>query len=199
MKSSLRRQMKATLAAMPAEQAAQKSDLACRRLTAAPEFVRAHVVMLYMPIPGEVDCLPAATAGWQAGKTVLLPRIEPASHRLLAIRFQSLNDEFITGRFGIREPAGGDPWPIERIDLIIVPGLAFDRRGGRLGRGGGFYDRFLAQPTRRAPACGLAFAEQVLDELPRMEHDYPVDMLVSDREVLRFGPAGATAGRPREG
>ena len=189
MKPTLRKRMKATLAAMSPEQAAAQSLRACQRLIACPEFRQAQVVMLYMPIPREVDCLPAALAAWQAGKTVLLPRVLWESRRLLPLLCNSLDDEFITGSFGIPEPAGGDPWPVERIDLVLVPALAYDRRGGRLGRGGGLYDRFLAQDRRRAVACGLGFAQQVLDELPTLEHDYPVDMLVSDMEVLRFGPA----------
>jgi 5-formyltetrahydrofolate cyclo-ligase len=64
--------------------------------------------------------------------------------------------------------------------------MAYDRQGGRLGRGGGYYDRFLGQPGLRAVRCGLAFAEQVVDELPTAPHDQPVDIVVTDQEVLRF-------------
>ena len=89
---------------------------------------------------------------------------------------------------GIREPAGGEAWPIEQIDLVVVPALAYDRSGNRLGRGGGFYDRFLAQPALRAVRCGLAFSKQVVQELPVGPNDHPVDLLVTDAEVLRFRP-----------
>ena len=92
----------------------------------------------------------------------------------------------LVGSFGIGEPAAGEAWPIEDIDLIVVPAVAYDRRGRRLGRGGGFYDRFLARGGLRARTCGLAFAQQIVQELPAESHDYPVEIVVTDREVLRI-------------
>ena len=102
-----------------------------------------------------------------------------------AVEIRSLEDDFTPGAFGIREPVG-EPWPIDGIDLIVVPALAYDRRGNRLGKGGGFYDRFLALPSRRGVPCGLGFDEQLLDEVPTDDHDHPIDMVVTDKEVLRF-------------
>lgn len=190
MKAALRTKMKQTLSAMPPEQAAARSRRACEALGGTPEFTAARSVMIYMAMPAELDCSALAQACWAAGKSVLLPRVVWEERALLALPWTSPEDRFDRGPFGIREPAGGEPVPIERIDLIVVPALAFDRRGHRLGRGGGLYDRFLADPRCRALPCGIAFAEQVLDELPRLEHDVPVRMLVTDMEVLRFGPAG---------
>jgi 5-formyltetrahydrofolate cyclo-ligase len=185
MKHRLRGEMKAALAAMPAEAAAQLSLAACRSLLALPEYARARSVMLYAPIPGEVDCRPIAVAGWKDGKTVLLPRVTWAKRHMVAVPVHSLDQKLVTGRNGLREP-DGEPWPVEKIDLIVVPGLAYDRHGNRLGRGGGFYDRFLARPGLAARTCGLAFSVQVVRELPIHPNDYPVKVLVTDKEVLRF-------------
>ena len=77
-------------------------------------------------------------------------------------------------------------WRPQDIDLIVAPALAIDRHGRRLGRGGGYYDKFLAQPALRATICAFVFAEQLLDDLPHLPHDQPVDMVVTDAEVLRF-------------
>ncbi|MDY6912993.1 MAG: 5-formyltetrahydrofolate cyclo-ligase [Planctomycetota bacterium] len=192
MKCSLRKQMKATLASMPAAAVAAKSGAACNALMALPEFRRAGVVMLYLSICGEVDTAPIALGAWQAGKTVLAPKMLWQSRRMLAVEIHSLETNLVTADFGLREPAEGQPRPASEIDFIVVPALAYDRKGNRLGRGGGIYDRFLASPGLRAVTCGLAFAEQVGVEVPVCDHDRPVDLLVSDAEVLRFRNAEPT-------
>ncbi len=191
MKHRLRGEMKAALAAMPAGMAAQLSIAACESLLALDEYAKARSVMLYAPIPGEVDCRPIAVAGWKDGKTVLLPRVTWAKRHMVAVPVHSLDQKLVAGRNGLREP-DGEPWPVEKIDLIVVPGLAYDRHGNRLGRGGGFYDRFLARPGLAAHTCGLAFSVQVVRELPVHPNDYPVKVLVTDKEVLRFNNGGPT-------
>ncbi len=187
MKHHLRKEMKAVLAAMSPEAAASKSRIACEKVIALDEFRRAGAVMLYMPIASELDATEIARAAWRHGKKVLVPRIEAESDGcMIAVETCSLDDKMVTGSFGIRYPADGRPWPIEDIDFIVVPALIFDRRGHRIGRGGGFYDRFLSQPGMRAFACGLAFAEQLIDRLPNHVHDKPVDVLVTEEHFLRF-------------
>ncbi len=185
MKDHLRTEMKAALVGIKAEDAAEMSRAACESLLALDEYARARSVMLYAPIAGEVDCRPIAVAAWKDGKTVLLPRVTWVERHMVAVPVDSLNHPVVTGRNGLREPEG-EPWPIERIGLIVVPALAYDRLGNRLGRGGGFYDRFLARGSLAARACGLAFSIQVVGELPVHPNDYPVKVLVTDKEVLRF-------------
>ena len=185
-KPQLRAEIKQALSAMPADTAAAKSRRACRMLADLDEFRSAAAIMLYMPIPHEIDCIPAVLAAWQQAKTVLVPKVDPGHRQMMAVRCESMDDEMVTGSYGIREPARSEPWPVENIDLIVVPALAYDRKGNRLGRGGGFYDHFLAQPGVRAVKCGLAFAEQVAEEVPTTANDWPVDLIVTDKEVLRF-------------
>ena len=86
----------------------------------------------------------------------------------------------------MREPAFSAPIPPSLIDLVVVPGLGFDAFGNRLGRGRGFYDRFLATPEFKGIACALAFDEQFVDELPTGPLDCPVNMLVTSSQVRRF-------------
>jgi len=192
MKHLLRQDMKSRLAAIGPEHVRTRSEAACERLAALPEFRQADVVMLYLPIPLEVDTAVAALAAWQAGKTVLVPKVSWEQKHMIAVTCRSFEDNMEHLNHGLRHPADGEPWPLEGIDLVVVPALAFDRAGRRLGRGGGFYDRFLARPEFRGNTCGLAFAEQLVDELPCHDHDVAVNMLVTDQQVLRFAEtAGA--------
>ena len=187
MKRALRKEMLATLAAMSPQTVAAKSLQACRRLTDLEEFRSAQTVMIYLPMPHELDTGALALAAWQDGKTVVAPRVFWGQRHMVPVVCQSLNDKDLSpGRFGVREPLEGEPWPLEEIDLVVAPALAFDRQGHRLGRGGGFYDRFLASALLKATACGLGFAEQVVDQLPIADNDRRLDVLVTDKEVLRF-------------
>jgi len=184
---------------MSQEDAARKSRLACQRVIALAEFRSAEAVMIYLPMAHELDTTELAKAAWEAQKVVLAPKVDWRDRHMMALRIHSVDDRIVEHDYGLREPIDGEPWPMEDIDLIIVPALAFDRRGHRLGHGAGFYDRFLARPGVHAATCGLAFAEQCIEELPVHPNDWPVDMLVTDEYVLRFNnrkadrPSGRSA------
>ena len=190
MKDRIRKQVRQILLEMPREVAADKSHAACTALVALREFQAADAVMIYLPMPAEVDSAAVALHAWQQDKTVLVPKVDWEQRHMMAVEIRSLEDDLPEGKYGIRQPATGSPWPVEDIDFIVVPALAYDRRGNRLGRGSGFYDRFLATAGMRAVTCGLAFQEQVLDLLPIHQHDRGVDLLVTDAEVLRFNRRG---------
>jgi 5-formyltetrahydrofolate cyclo-ligase len=91
------------------------------------------------------------------------------------------------GVFGILEPAGNETVEPGSIDFLLVPARGFDRQGNRLGRGGGYYDRYMSHPDFRATRCGVAYSAQVLDAIPHDAHDLPVHILVTESGVLRFG------------
>lgn len=173
------------LLAMSHEAIRAKSRLACEAVIALPQFQRAQVVMIYLETHGEVATELIAQAAFAAGKTVLAPMVDTAAHRLHAGELKCFEQTISHGPYGIREPSPCPPWPAERIDVIVVPAIAYDRRCNRLGRGGGYYDRFLSDPTFRAFKCGLAFHEQILDALPALSHDIPVHMVATDQELIR--------------
>ncbi len=185
MKALLRKQIKQSLVEMSPRSAAAKSRAACEALLATNEYQRADVIMLFIPIPLEVDAEPLAHAAWDAGKTVLAPRVNWQPPNMIAREIRSM-DELVPQRFSLREPVEGEPFPPGKIDLVLVPALAYDNRGNRLGRGGGFYDRFLSHPDLHAVTCGLAFCEQVVSEVPVESNDLPVEMIVTDAGVVRF-------------
>jgi 5-formyltetrahydrofolate cyclo-ligase len=108
---------------------------------------------------------------------------------MLPVEISSLQTGLTSTGPGISEPISGKPVPIDLIDLVIVPGLGFTPAGLRIGRGLGFYDRFLAQSDFIGRSCGLAFETQVIESLPALDHDMPLSMLVTEQGVRRFAPS----------
>jgi len=152
------------------------------RLEALPVFQRAHCVQTYVALRHEVDTQALIPRLLQQGKRVAVPRVE--SGQELQQYFIQDFSELQAGAFGILEPR---PDPGRRVatasfDLVLVPGLAFDRAGHRLGAGKGYYDRFLAEI--KAPKIALAFAFQLVDCVPVEAHDQRVDMIVTENEVI---------------
>jgi 5-formyltetrahydrofolate cyclo-ligase len=186
-KAVVRRELKDVLAAMSEADRHHKSIAACHLLADTPEFDAARVVMLYLSTPHEIDTAPLALRCWQEGKTVVVPKVSWDQRRMLPVEINSLQTGMTTHAVHkIREPIAGKPIPLDLIDLVIVPGIGFTATGYRIGRGMGFYDRFLAQSEFVGMSCGLAFAEQVIDDVPVLDHDMPLSMLVTDREITRF-------------
>ena len=185
-KSALRRQLRETLAGIPAAERRHHSSLACNLIASTPEFESARVVMIFLSMPDEIDTAPLALRAWQAGKTVVAPKVNWDQRRMLPIEINSLTTGMTVTGPGVREPIGGRPMPTEFIDLVIVPGLGFTASGHRVGRGMGFYDRFLAQSEFMGVTCGLAYEQQILPTLPVLDHDMPLSMLATDRAIRRF-------------
>lgn len=186
MKKELRQRFRKLLAAMPASDVLTKSAQACERLVAAPEYRKAEIVLVFLSLQTEVDTTPLVLRAWQDRKRVLAPKVSWEQRRMLPVEIRSLSHDLTTTQLGIREPTTGPPIPIPLIDLVIVPGLGFDEEGNRLGRGRGFYDRFLAHPEFCGVSCALAFEEQITDSIPADLLDVRVDMVVTDQKIRRF-------------
>ena len=106
--------------------------------------------------------------------------------RACPIEISSLTAGLTTTGPGVREPMSGNPIPLDLIDLVVVPGLGFTETGYRIGRGMGFYDRFLAQSDFIGVSCGQSFEEQIVADLPVLDHDVPLSMLATDRGIRRL-------------
>jgi len=171
---------------MDPDERATGSLRACHRMFAHKEYVKAEVIMVYLALPMEVDTSSIVLRAWQDRKRVLAPKVSWNQRRMLPLQINSLTDDLVVSNLGIREPVSGTPFPIRHIDLVIVPGLAFDEYGNRLGRGRGFYDRFLAHPEFTGVSCGMAFHQQVVPSVPVGPLDQAIDMLVTDTDVYRF-------------
>ncbi len=185
-KEQLRISLRESLLELTAEQRGKKSKEACRNLISTPQFQDTSVVMMYLSLPHEVDTCEAILSAWQQGKTVAVPKVSWQQRHMIAVQINSLETGFSTDSSGLRNPATGVPLPFEEIDLVVTPGLGFDRKGNRLGRGASYYDRFFAGGGFKSKKCGFAFEEQVVDMLPVDEHDVPMDFLVTDKQVMYF-------------
>ena len=189
-KLEIRQQLRQRLAEMTDAQRHAKSVAACALVAATAEFQAAKSVMLFLSTPLEVDTAPLALRSWQQGKAVVVPKVSWDAKRMVPIEISSLSDEHVRlTRQGIREPISGNPVPLGMIDLVVVPGLGFTEQGHRIGRGMGFYDRFLAQSEFLGVSCGLAFEEQVMPAIPMLDHDVPLCMLATDRGIRRVSTA----------
>jgi 5-formyltetrahydrofolate cyclo-ligase len=194
-KPDLRDAMRGPLAALaPAERAALSSQV-CRRVMALDAFTTADTVMMFLPLPGEVDICPIALRCFQTGRTVCVPRVDWERKRMRAVEIRDIDANLRETKHGVREPSDGRPIPLEQIGLVLVPGLAFDALGGRLGRGGGFYDRFLEPGaandrlrSRNWFTCGVCFDFQVVDRVPTDENDIRLDAVATDRRLLEPCP-----------
>jgi 5-formyltetrahydrofolate cyclo-ligase len=185
-KKQLRNELRQKLASIPPEQIAERSQQACERLFQQKEYRKAEVVMVFLSLPHEINTTAVVLRSWQDRKRVLAPKVSWHQRRMLPIEIRSLQDVATTAPMGIREPVDGQPFPVANIDMVIVPGLGFDPNGHRLGRGSGFYDRFLGQPDFAGIRCALAFEEQFVEAIPAGPHDVPIDILVTDQIVRHF-------------
>lgn len=186
-KKTLRAVIGAAIAAMSAAERMERSVRAQARLTATPEFQAARTVMVYHADPTEVDTHELVQACLLGKKRVSLPRMEKGTRAMQVREILDPKRDLETSRFGsIKEPRAILPLiALETIDLVVVPGRAFDAHGNRLGRGGGYYDRFFARPQIRAKAAALAFDCQIVAAVPSLDHDRPVDLIVTESRVVR--------------
>ncbi len=185
-KDTLRQEMKKRLKGMSDEQRIAKSKKACRYLTSTRQFQNAAVVMVYLSVPEEIDTTEIVLKAWEMKKTVAAPKIMWEHEHLIPVQINSLEAGFQKSPSGLRNPLKGDPVPYETIDLVVTPGLGFDEKGNRLGRGGAYYDKFFTHEQLTACKCGFAFSEQILDSLPITNNDVPMDLVVTDTGVSYF-------------
>ncbi|MHC4475606.1 MAG: 5-formyltetrahydrofolate cyclo-ligase [Planctomycetota bacterium] len=189
-KAELRRKLHKCLIEMTEQHRSGKSEKACRNLIATSQFQQASAIMIFLSLPHEVDTSHAILNAWQFGKIVLVPKISWQQRHMIPVQINSLETGFATEAGGLRNPVTGVPMPISQIDLVVAPGLGFDKKGHRLGRGAAYYDRFFANPDLKAGRCGFAFAEQHVETIPVDQHDQPVDFLVTDQQVIYFKADG---------
>jgi 5-formyltetrahydrofolate cyclo-ligase len=185
-KADLRRELLNCLLTIPSEQRSERSRKACRNLVSTEQFQRASTIMMFLSLPHEVDTSEAILHAWQLGKAVAVPKISWQQRHMIAVEINSLETGLSTSSSGLRNPVAGVPIPFGDIDMVVAPGLGFDRKGNRLGRGGSYYDRFFANEELKAARCGFGFAEQLVESIPAAEHDEPVEILVTDEEIIYF-------------
>ena len=178
---SRKRELRQAMRGLPPPSRAQSLE-ACRRVASLPELVGVGCVALFASLPDEPSTHPLfeVLRGRQA--RCLLPRIA-ASNQLEFCELSHWED-LSAGRYGVLEPpAGSGAVSLSEAEVVVVPGMAFDEAGGRLGRGGGYYDRTLARVEYRF-VVGLALEAKIVEQVPRGERDRLVDAVVTESRTL---------------
>lgn len=160
---------------------AQREEAAvelCARLIEQPVWKTARSVLLFSPLPQEPNIRPLLHAALAAGKQTALPRYKAIQTGYEAALVTDADRDFVEGKFSILEPSPHcDILPLNRLDLVLVPGVAFDWHGRRLGRGKGFYDRLLADVSGKT--CGVAFDQQMVEAVPVEPHDVRLNCILT--------------------
>lgn len=193
-KGEIRKRILAARRALTPEEVTEKSIHIVARLLDLPEYRAARTVMAYLDFRREVQTGPLVVAALAQGKRVAVPVTQAAARRLIPSLLVRYPEEVAPGTWGIPEPRPEylRPIPITEIDLVVVPGVAFDPAGNRLGYGGGFYDRFLPLTREDCFWVAPAFELQIVDRIEAGPYDCPVHCIVTEERILR-------PGRPRAG
>lgn len=184
-KRALRASMKRMLSEMDGAQREARSVRVCERLSAMDGFASSETVLMYAALASEVDLDPLMRLALGRGVRVCVPRVDWDSRTMTAALVSNLDEDLVMGRYGVRSPGA---WcaeiPLSGLEMVLVPGLAFDRFGARLGRGAGFYDRLLDGGIE-CPTVGVCFADQIVERVPTEEHDCAMDRVVCEECELR--------------
>lgn len=147
-----------------------------------PLFIEANVIALYSPIHNEVDTMHVINAAISGGKTVLLPAVTVDT---IEFRKLSASESLICGAYGIPEPdIFSQVFDVDAVDVIVVPGVAFDINGRRIGYGKGFYDKALHKLEGRGRLVAFSYDFQVLDEIVDEHHDVQIDVIITEKRVI---------------
>ncbi|MBQ7161587.1 MAG: 5-formyltetrahydrofolate cyclo-ligase [Clostridia bacterium] len=183
-KKAIREKIKAERMEISAEEKERLDAAICEKFLSLASYRYAGILLLYAPMKGEIDVMPLARAALAAGKKVAFPRCDP-DDRTMVFRCVRSEEELAPAHFGIREPSDGceayDPASNE-LAICIVPALAFDREGFRVGYGGGYYDRFLND--FRGSKVGLIYSRFLIERAPRGRFDTAADAMVTEKGVI---------------
>ena len=183
-KAALRKEIRARLEQIsPALRAVESIEL-CERLKA--QIPSARTILFFAPLPDELDVWPVLELSLALGVNCALPFFDAEKGIYGARQLQNLAADIVTGKFGVREPAAGcAEIPLNQFDLILVPGMAFDSCGNRLGRARGFYDRLLAEAS--GIKCGICHNFQLVEKIPTEPHDAKVNFILTPSRCVKTG------------
>ncbi len=181
-KTRLRRRLLSERATLTAAEVQNKSAKIAADVSGLPTFQASHTIMVYLALKQEVQTAGIIDAARHHNKRIVVPVVKGADLVALELPFESA--QLRRGRFGLEPSLDGTIVQPDDIPLIVVPGIAFDRQGGRLGFGKGYYDRFLQQVPETTYAYGLAFAMQIVPRVPQMAHDICVHGIMTEKEFI---------------
>lgn len=165
---------------------AEKDISILQRIIMLPEFSDAKTILFYASFRSEADTMDMIKLSLHLGKLAVLPRVCKKEHILKLYEIKNM-DELARGYMWILEPSVDEVRlrKLSDIDLVIIPGAAYDTHGNRLGYGAAYYDKLLAAPERKIPIIAPAYEEQIVEKIPAEPHDIKIDMIVTDKRVIR--------------
>ena len=171
---------------MSADELAEKYRKIEERLFGFANFLESRIVLFYIDKPGEVRGRDIVDRSYHYSKIVVLPAFDPATHTMRLLKVDNPRKDLKKGPRGILEP---DPKkcntvPIECIDIAIIPGIAYDEKGGRIGSGEGYYDRLIPDLAVTTRKVALSLEDQIVPLVPMESHDRYVDIIISDKRVI---------------
>jgi 5-formyltetrahydrofolate cyclo-ligase len=185
-KEEMRASVRALLKQVPGAERKAASGLACELVLQQSIWRNARAILFYSPLKDELDLSPLWKVAWAERRIVTLPRFCPVENQYVVCRLENSSHSLLRGQFGIVEPAPDSPsFPLNQLDLVFVPGVAFDLNGRRLGRGKGFYDRLLRPIC--GIRCGVAFDQQIQLEVPAEPHDIHLNCILTPTRWLDCG------------
>lgn len=163
----------------------EKDIVIMQRISQLPEFINAKTIFFYTSFRSEVDTIDMIKVSLKTGKLIVLPKVDKENNRLKLYEIKNMN-ELARGYMWILEPFVSEDRlrDLDDIDLIIIPGAAFDIYGNRLGYGAGFYDMLLSKMEKKIPIVAPAYEEQIVEKIPAEPHDIKVDKIVTDKKVI---------------
>ncbi|MGM9571425.1 MAG: 5-formyltetrahydrofolate cyclo-ligase [bacterium] len=186
-KKALRKEIFALRDTQEKEIIEEKSAAIHQKLFQLEEFKKANTILIYAAMRGEVLTKGIFTEAYKRGKKVLVPISQLEDRSLLLSEIHDYDNELVVATFNVPEPKKEclRPTAHSEVDLVIVPGVAFDTQGNRLGYGGGFYDRFLAGLKPDVPAIAICYELQLRDDLVAEEHDLPMDWVITEKQAIK--------------
>lgn len=182
MKNEIRKEMKQKRSEMDEREVTEKSQSAAKIFLESEIYKNASSVMLYMPLGNEISTLEIISDAFGRGKDVLVPVTDSNTFDITACKITE-NTEFEKGVFSLTEPKDRLPFYSSEIDVVLVPGIAFDRTGGRIGFGKGCYDKFLK--GIKAIKIGFCYDFQLVGNIEVDETDINMDFIITEKEIIR--------------
>ena len=185
-KSQIRQSAFVRRDALPKDERSEKSTAIMERLFDFANFLEARIVLFYMSYGSEVDTEPMVRKALELEKIVALPLVDAKQGEIVPFKIDNLDSDLRPGYRGIREPIPEQckQIPVQYVNLAIIPGVAFDERGGRIGHGMGVYDRFIPKLDITTRKVALAFECQIVPQIPMEPHDRYTDIIITEERII---------------
>ncbi len=185
-KIQIRDEIANTISALSTSEIDEKTRAIESRLFDFANFLESKIALMYINSNLEVPTDSIIQKTYRYNKIVVLPAFDPESFKMTLMKVDAFEQELIPGPREILEPDAGKCKivPMDRIDIAIIPGLAFDEKGGRIGSGTGYYDRLIPRLAITTRKVALTFEEQIVPQVPMESHDKHVDIIITDKRII---------------